>query len=381
MEKNLTGVGEYTFNLLTHLFEIDSTNNYYLFFNSRKDVAQRIPKFNQPNVHYCQFKYPNKILNLSLKFFKYPKLDLLINKRFKTKIDKFFFPNISFFQTECPYLITAHDLSFELFPEFLSLKRKLWHKFINPKKCFQNAEKVISVSKNTKLDLDVRYQLSNVNCSTVYSGISKDFKPLGDGFGPESIPNTKRIKIFRQKHNLPQKFILALSTIEPRKNLDTLVDAFKEFNKVKPEYSLVITGPQGWGKQDKRDKQDERDKQIIWTGFVEAKDKCLLYNLASMFIYPSFYEGFGFPPLEAMASGCPVITTNNSSLSEVCEDAAILIDAHNSNDLLQVMRQMIKPEIKNYYQNKGIEQAQKFNWELTAQKLLQNINQSRIDKE
>ncbi|HMB26374.1 MAG TPA: glycosyltransferase family 1 protein [Patescibacteria group bacterium] len=366
MERELTGVGEYTFHLLKHLFEIDNQNNYYLFYNSRQNVSPYIPEFPKKNIHYCQFRLPNKLLNLSLKFFKYPRLDKMIEKKYHTpEIDLFFFPNICFSKTSCPFMITAHDLSFEFFNEFLSFKRKLWHKFINPKKIFNQAEKIVAVSENTRQDLQTHYNLSFDKIEIIYSGISNNYKIVN--------PNDPNLKKVKKKYNLPKKFILYLGTIEPRKNIQGLITFFQEFQKKHPEYSLVIAGKHGW-KYKEIKKTDCR--KIIFTDFISDLEKRYFYNLADMFIYPSFYEGFGFPPLEAMACGCPVITSNNSSLSEICGQTAILIDPNNQADLLFAAEQMLEKTTRESYVERGLTKVKYYNWYTTAQALLNNFEQT-----
>ncbi|MFH0988009.1 MAG: glycosyltransferase family 1 protein [Parcubacteria group bacterium] len=355
MEKELTGVGEYTLQLLTHLFAQDNTNEYYLFYNSNKDVSRNLPRFSQTNVHFCGFNYPNKLLNFSLKFFKWPKLDKLIDK----KINLFFFPNITFAQTDCPYIITAHDLSFELFPEFLSWKNRLWHYFINPKRLFQNAQSIIAVSNNTAVDLMTQYKISADKIKTIHSGVSADYRIIDK--------NDSRLVEVKQKYNLPDKFILFLGTVEPRKNVNTLINAFTEFKQqTGATYSLVIAGKCKSTIASQSTNQ-QINLPVSFINFVTAKDKPYLYNLASLFVYPSFYEGFGFPPIEAMACGCPVITSNNSSLTEICENAAMLINARRVNDLADAMKDILTDEeLKNHFIQKGLERVKQFEWEKTA---------------
>lgn len=371
MEKELTGVGEYAFNLLKHLFEIDDINEYFLFYNSRQDVSKYIPKFPKKNIHCCAFHWPNKLLNLSLKIFKYPKLDRWLQKKYQTpEIDLFFFPNICSLQTNCPYILTAHDLSYEFFPEFLSLKRRLWHYFVNPKKLFNAAERVIAVSKNTKQDLINRFQLAPAKIQTIYSGLSTNYKILS--------ANDARLKEIKQKYNLPEKFILFLGTIEPRKNIKNLISAFKIFNVGQPDYSLVIAGKLGW-KFKKILISIKTAKNIQFVNFIKDSEKRYFYNLASMFIYPSYYEGFGFPPLEAMACGCPTITAANSSLAEICADASVLIDPCNANDLVQAMKFLTKKENADYWCSLGLKKAKEYSWYKTAQEtatLFRNIKTS-----
>jgi glycosyltransferase involved in cell wall biosynthesis len=362
MERELTGVGEYTFNLLKHLFETDNTNEYFLFYNSRQDVSKYIPKFPKNNIHYCAFHWPNKLLNLSIKFLKYPKLDLWIQKKYQTPpIDLFFFPNICSLNVSCPYLLTAHDLSFEFFSEFLSIKRRLWHLFVKPEQLFNKAERIIAVSKNTKQDLVNRYRIDPSKIQIVYSGLSTNYKIL-----PTDDVRMRKVK---QKYSLPEKFALFIGTIEPRKNLDGLISAFKLFNQNHPGYSLVIAGKLGW-KYKEILNSIQLTENVKFVNFIKDSEKRYFYNLASMFVYPSFYEGFGFPPLEAMACGCPVITSSNSSLSEICGEAAMLIDPCNINDLSEATKLMTIKSNADYWRALGLKKSKNFSWYKTAYELL-----------
>ena len=353
MEREPTGVGEYTLNLLRAIFAHDKNNQYLLFYNSAENVSDVLPAFNEANVRLCGFSYPNKLFNLSLKFFKRPQLDLLIQKKFGVKPGIFFFPNISFQQTRCPYIITCHDLSYALFPEFLSLKKRLWHRIINPRKLFQRAKAIIAVSENTKVDLTNHYQISPSKIEMIYSGIPV-IPPLD---------NNALVEV-KTKFKLPEKFILAVGTIEPRKNIETLVTAFNVFSAKQPDYSLVVTGKPNRIRQLKL--TENLRERVRLTGFVSPDEKTALYRLASMFVYPSHYEGFGFPPLEAMAEGCPVISANNSSLGEICDSAAILINAHDANEIAQALEQMTDAAVREHYKAKGFEQIKKFNWQNAA---------------
>lgn len=384
MERELTGVGEYTLHLLKHLFELDNINQYHLFYNSRQDVSKFIPNFPKDNVHYCAFRWPNKLLNFSLKFFKRPKLDKWIEKTTGTKIDLFFFPNIIFFRVDCPYVITAHDLSFALFPRFLSLKKKLWHWFIDPKKMFRNACRIISVSRNTTEDLINEYLIGPGKIKTVYSGISQNYKIIDH----EDV----RLKKIKRKYNLPDKFILYLGTVEPRKNVENLIGAFQSFQQqTNSDYSLVIAGKLGWNyanivktttpKNQTTSQPDNQSTKIVFTNFIPSNAKRYFYNLASLFVYPSFYEGFGFPPLEALACGCPVITSNNSSLTEICGNAAITVDPHDVNDLAEAMKEMIlNNETKKTFIELGLARAKEFSWYKAAQDTLSLFNGLTIIK-
>jgi len=366
MEKELTGVGEYTRELLSNLFKQDNKNQYYLFYNSRKDVSSVLPRFDFPNVKYCGFCWPNKLLSFCLLAFRWPKLDQLIEKKYKTPpLDLFFFPNIGFIASKCKYIITAHDLSFAFFPEFLSFGRKIWHKLVNPRKLFNESARVIAVSENTRNDLHRVYSIANEKITVVWSGVDQNFRPMGK--------NAVELENVRKKYDLPDKFILFLGTLEPRKNVSSLISAFSNFQSRNfQKRSLVIAGKRGWKCDDVLIEIEQfnrnNSEKIYYLDYVDPADKPALYNLAGCFVFPSFYEGFGLPVLEAMASGCPVIAGNNSSLTEICGNAALLFDSANISDLAEAIELMSDKNVSEMYGNRGLKRAKQFSWEKTAQK-------------
>jgi glycosyltransferase involved in cell wall biosynthesis len=363
MEENLTGVGEYTYNLLKNLFEIDGENQYFLFFNKKRPFLGHVDKLKNHNVSLCEFNYPNKLLNFCLYFFNRPYLDSLIQKKYGKNIDLFFFPNINFLSVSpiCKYIITAHDLTYEIFPYFFCLKRRLWHNAVNSKKIFHAADKIISVSENTKNDLINLYNTNPNKIKTVHSGTK--------------INNcSKSAEQIKQTYNLPKYFILSLGTLEPRKNIETLIEAFARLKaKTDLPHQLVIAGDKGW-KYENIFKLAEKlniKNQVIFPGYVKSEDKQLIYELADLFVYPSYYEGFGFPPLEAMACKTPVICSHTSSLTEICENTAIFIDPYNVNELSWAMERVLTDSnLKSNLIGKGFVQSQKFGWKETAKKIL-----------
>src|SRR3989339_240667 len=285
-----TGVGEYTYELLNAIFKIDKTNQYFLFYNSYKDVSQHIPKWTQENVHYIHTKWPNKLYNASIKLFGIPKIN-------KIKLDYFFSPNFNFtnLSTNTKSVLTVHDLFFEFFPHFFSFKQRLWHWAINPKRQCEKADIIITPSENTKRDIVDIYHISPEKIKVIYPGIS---------CLPESTyPETKNK--LQQKYNLPHKFILFLGTVEPRKNIIGLIEAFEQLCKTTLNYSLVIAGHKGWNdnKIYKKIALSPVKEKIKLIGSVDAADKPALYTISDLFVYPSFYEGFGFPVAEAFACG------------------------------------------------------------------------------
>lgn len=358
-----TGVGEYTYELLNAVFELDKTNQYFLFYNSHQDVSAHLPKWSGDNIHYIHTAWPNKVFNGSIKLFSQPKLDKLIGQ----SLDWFYSPNLNFtsLSKKVRHLITIHDLSFEFFPEFFTRKRQWWHKIINPKKQCQQAEKIITPSENTKRDLIEKYNLPATKISVLYSGISPAFLNI------QKDALEKEKEFIRKKYFLPEHFILFLGTIEPRKNIRGLMEAFERIcPALAVPHSLIIAGAKGWKNHDlyQRAIKSPFKDQIKFIGYINPSDKPALYAAASLFVYPSFYEGFGFPVLEAMALGIPVITANRSSLPEIAGPAATLINPNQIHGLAAAMKNLLTNPLQRERQIKnGREWAAKFSWKKTAE--------------
>jgi len=356
-----TGVEEYTINLLKSLLKLDQDNKYKLFYNSHKTKSPAILgqflKYN--NVKLFKFQYPNKILNSSFRFLRKPKIDQMIGG-----VDIFFTPNIIFSSVgNCKKVITFHDLSFERYPEFFSKKRKLWHNAVNPKMLANESDKIIVVSESTKQDLIELYGIHHDKIKVIYSGIESKFSPVTD---------QKKLKEVKKKYNLPENFILYLGTLEPRKNIEGLIFAFDRLKNIH-NLSLVIAGEEGWlyGNIYKAASSAKAKRNIQFAGFIDPKDKPALYSLAKLFVYPSFWEGFGFPPLEAMACGTPVITSHVSSLPEVVGEAGLLVDPYNINELSEAIYQVLTDEnLRNNLKLKGVQRAKKFSWQKAAEETL-----------
>jgi len=374
-EGRKTGVEEYTLNLLTNLFKLDTRNEYILFFNSFKSAPVDFSWIEQfPNVSLRRFKWPNKVLNFLFWYFNWPKIDKLIGGT-----DIFFMPNIIFgsVSQETKLIATIHDLSFARYPETFSWKRRWWHIFINPKKICQRADRIIAVSDSSAQDIAKLFRIKREKIQRIYSGASERFE-IVDRNDSELI----RVK---EKYNLPFKFILFLGTIEPRKNISAIIAAYDQLQKDAGnanqveigKYKLVIAGSEGWLSEDifaEINASKYRDN-IIVAKFIDEEDKKFVLNLASLFVYPSLFEGFGFPPLEAMACGVPVIVSNNSSLPEVVGSGGVMIDPHKPDELYRAMKDVLKNnELRGNLIAKGIIQAKKFNWTKTAEEFLKMIH-------
>ncbi|NCD00855.1 glycosyltransferase family 1 protein [bacterium] len=367
MDKNFSGVSIYTYNLLLKLVEIDKDNNYFLYYNSFKKV--KFPEIPE-KVKIYSTHYPNKIFNYILqKIFKYPKLD-----KIEKDIDIFWSPHFNFYtlSSKVKKVLTVHDISFVNYPEFFSRRKNFWHKSLNIKKKILNSDKIVTVSDNTRLDLLNTFKdLNNKKVKRIYSGLEEIFK--------ERL-NEDRKKEIKNKYNLPNKYILSLSTLEPRKNYVNLIKAYNLLREKRndfKEYKLVIIGSKGWCFRDiiKERNKSKFKEDIIFLGYVDNIDKKYLYNLASVFVFSSFYEGFGFPVLEAMASKVPVVASFNSSISEIVGDTGILVDPEKKEEIEKGIQLILDNRgIREDNIEKAYNRSLEFSWEKTAREYIEMFN-------
>lgn len=362
-EEQISGVGEYALELLKKLIETDGKNRYVIFSNSFKQKNNRhFEKLKiYPNAELKRFRRPNKWLNFSLWYFGRPKLDKFIGG-----VDVFFAPNINFLavRPECKFISTFHDLSFERSSEFFALKARLWHQFfVNPRRIAKISTRVIAVSESTKRDLAEIYGINQEKISVIRHGMSGDYAVIDR--------NNPKLLAIQKKYGLPHKFILYLGNIEPRKNVASLIEAHKKMqtgNLKFEKYKLVLAGKVHPLCRALIEKEKNCVRAI---GYVDREDKPAIYNLASLFVFPSHFEGFGLPVLEAMACGTPVICSNNSSFPEVAENAAILIDPNRPQEIAEAMAAILADE-KTYakMRDRGLKQAKKFSWRKCAEETL-----------
>jgi len=361
-----SGVEEYAIGLLSALFRTDTESDFVLFLNEWRDEKIDLSWAGSfPNVSVRRFRIPNKILNLSLWYFRYPKLDRLIGGA-----DIFFMPNINFcaVSDRTRLFVTAHDLSFRVCPETFSWKQRLWHFFVDPRGLFRRAHRIFAVSKSTRDDLLSRYGIPERKIEVVPSGVDRRFH--------EYDRNDPKMLAVKEKYRLPYSFILYLGAFEPRKNIGSIVRAYDALRKAKhPELAktaLVLAGVSGWKEREilREVRHSPFRGNIILPGFVEDADKPAFYNLASAFVYPSVYEGFGFPALEALACGTPVIASNSSSLPEVVGDAGVLVDPHRPDEIFRALESvLLDRKFRTGLRDRGLARAKTFSWDSAAKRV------------
>lgn len=324
--KSRTGIGSYIFNIIKNL---DKENNYYLLSTGstkvKKIILDELEDIlnNNSNIHHIHLRVSNKILNLSLLLRAGPDL----TKLFPVKLDLFWLPNINFykFDNDTPILLTIHDLSFLHSKRFYSLRRKIWHFLINVRKLINKADKIIAVSKNTKRDI-IKFFLTETNkVKVIYPGI--DIIEI----------NKERAEKISFGYNLKKKYYIYIGTLEPRKNILSIIKGFDKYYKEYPDTELLIIGGKGWMYRDIIKKINSRS-YIRHLGYINGEEKAALYFLSQGLIWPSFYEGFGFPLLEATYYNIPVIASYKTSLPEIIKKQALYIDPFNSLEIYQILK-------------------------------------------
>lgn len=361
-----TGVEEYSKQLLSFLLPLDKSIKYKIFYNAYNKDRLSYKWSQLDNVEVVEYNIPNKFLEISGNF-GFPKIDKLLGG-----VDTFFQPHFlsAPLSQNTRRIITFHDLSFERYPKFFSWRKRLWHQRICPRKQACRADKIIATSESTKSDLATLYKIPSEKIKVIYSGVDNTL------FN-DDIADGEKAKI-REKYNIHGDFILFLGTLEPRKNILGVVKAFEILKGSRGflDLKLVIAGGCGWLHDNLLNyiKFSKYGKDIIFTGKVDNREKKILYKLAKVFMFPSFFEGFGFPPLEAMASGLPVVTSNVSSLPEVVGDSAIMVDPQKINEIAGAAKALLEND--NFRQKmieKGKERAKNFSWQKCAEETLDYI--------
>ncbi len=352
-----TGVGKYTEALVKALMRLPSNYQFVLFyFNFRskfKGINKAAGNFTNKGI-----RLPGRVFSFLWKR-GYPyRFD-----RLSGEADIFHFPNfISRPVKSGKTVVTVHDLAFRRFPEYIE-KKNLAFLNDNLPKTLAKADKIIAVSRFTKEELLKFYPVPDEKIKIIPEGVGENFRKIAD---------RKKLGAIKKKYKLPEKFILWVGTIEPRKNISGLLEAFAVFKaRNKTHHKLVMVGKRGWSYQGFFEKMRKMDitNEVVLTEYVSDIDLPFIYNLAEIFVFPSFYEGFGLPPLEAMACGVPVITTQ--ALNEVVGEAAFKVSERNIQEIAGAMEEILKNEnLQRDLVRKGFNRRKEFTWEKAAQETL-----------
>lgn len=349
------GIGRYLSNLLKHLSEMNTNNRYCLYTDCKIDTLI----IQQPNFFQRHLTLPFAQNYFTWNHFRLP-LEL-----FWHPVDLFHFPFYTMpLIRNYKSIVTIHDITYEVHPEWYS-RKALFAMRPFSRYAAKHADKVLTDSQYSKQDLIEYYGISEEKIVVTYLGVEEWFRKIED---PTVLESTKAKYQIISPH-----VILYVGSIHTRRNIEQLIRAFYTLCRKMLDVQLLIVGKREYPYFDVQALVDELGlhNRVILPGYIQDSDLPLLYNVADMFIYPSSYEGFGLPLLEAMACGTPVITSDNSSLPEVTGDAAIFIDPLNVAEMADAMCQVLSNE--RLHRNmviKGIAQASKFSWEQTAKKTL-----------
>jgi glycosyltransferase involved in cell wall biosynthesis len=352
------GIGRYTRGLVGALANLDSQNQYTLIVSKDSPLESLFP---------LPSNFTLKVLPLSERLLTilWHRLNLpLAIDRWAGPFDLFHSPDFVLPPLgKTPGLLTVHDLSFMKHPDGAAPKLRRWLNKVVPDSVAR-AHHILADSQSTKYDLQTLLGVNPAKISVVGAGVEPRFKPINN---PEILNRV------RQRYHLPDQFILSLGTLEPRKNFEGLIHAFNNLQADFPKLHLVIAGGKGWLYNSifTAAAQSSATERIHLIGFVADEDLPALYSLAHIFAFPSHYEGFGIPVLEAMACGTPVVTADNSSLPEIAGQAALLVPAIDIEALTEVLGLFYTdPSLRERCIRAGLDRPPKFTWAGAAQKLL-----------
>lgn len=354
-----TGIGRYVFEFIQHLIEIDQDNSYILYFNQEEYDA-----FNVPNERW-QKKLVN-VRHYSLReqwqFYRLLK---------KEPIDLMYFPHFNApILYRKPFVVTIHDLTLHYYPykEYVpkwSPKKQLqiWAYRLIMSQVVKHAQKVIAVSENTQEDLVREYPEAENKIVKILEGVPATFQrcPPSD------------IDALRAKYQISKPYLLYTGVWRSHKNLLRLIRAFDQLIKQGRDLQLVMTGKKdpAYPEIPALIKELGLEDRVVLTGFVSDKELIALNSDAKVFVFPSLYEGFGLPPLEAMQFGVPVVSSNTSSLPEVCGDAALYCDPKNPDDIaLQIARLLDDESLRQDLIQKGTKNLKRFSWKEMTRSIL-----------
>jgi glycosyltransferase involved in cell wall biosynthesis len=351
------GVGVYAFNLIFNLKPEHSVNYYVLV----QDDDSSLDKCESDGITLIKInskKYRKLIYRFLFEQFYLPYL------AYKYKIDVIHSLHYSFpVMAKARKIVTVCDMIFYKYPE-LHLKSKIlyFRFFIWLTTLF--ADKVICISKSTQQDYLSHFKTSSKLTTVIELGKDQSYRPDID---------REELNLVLNKYGIDGDFILFIGTIEPRKNISNLILAYARLVAEGFRYRLVIVGKKGWHYDALFTLINELklNDNIIFTGFIEETEKPYFLSGASVFVYPSLYEGFGIPVLESLACGTPTVTSNISSMPEVAGNAALLVTPESPDEIYNAIKKiLLEPNLRSELRARSLRQASNFTWEKTASKTI-----------
>jgi len=357
-DKYISGVEYYSFGLLKGLLSIDQRNDYIVCTNQPDLVRQYVP----PSKNLTIIKVKHLKTRAARILWEHTHLPRLAVRQ---ELDVLHCPSYicPLHVKSVPYIITIHDTIAIDSPKFCKQTNSLYFNLFM-KAAASKASCVISVSKSTADDLKRNFDLHCSKIQVIHSGIDSIFNAKKDSC---------RCSEVRTHYNLPERYILYVGNIEPKKNIWTLLCVQKRLREKGLPHKLVIVGKRSWGTKVELREISEQiiSKNVLWPGYINRSDLPCIYQMADVFVFPSLYEGFGFPPLEAMACGTPVVSTCRGALNETIADAALAVEPHSIWQITQAVISMIQDScLRERHIQKGLKQSSLFNWKRTAEKTL-----------
>lgn len=356
----ITGVTNYVINLLKGLSRVDKNNNYSIFL-SRPNYNGRVPA--RGNFHI-------NINTVNALFWK----NLWLPKEVKRlKIDVVHFPAYTGSLADVgSNVVTIHDVIHKINPAWFS-KKELLLIDLPIQIAIKKAKKIIAVSESTKRDIIKYYKVKEDRISVTLEAADSSFMPIKDAslIGP-----------VKNKYAINSEFILYVGVLFKRRNIDRLLEAFSMLkHKGDIEHKLVIVGlGKEYSNLDYYIEKYSLKDDVIYLGYVEQSDMPILYNAASFFVYPSLYEGFGLPVLEAMSCAKAVITSNVSSMPELIGDTGLLVNPYNTQELYEAMSKLIKDDdFRGRLGLAALERSKNFSWDKMAEETI-NIYRDALKK-
>ena len=347
------GIGTYVRNLLRHLARIDQTTEYVLLCRPvDEDLGQRLGE---------NFRtVPEQAGTYSIREQWTVPLDLR-----REGVDLFHAPHYVLPPlTPCKSVVTIHDCIHLRFPQYLPNRLAYAYAWSSLWIATHRSNRVLTVSEASKRDILRYFSVPESKINVIYNAIDEQF---------DESPTDAEIGRVRERYQLDDPFVLYAGNIKPHKNLERLIEAFSMLRKSGFEQvKLLIIGDEisKYATLRRAVHRHKLHHQVRFLGFVSDKTLACLYRLAGVFVFPSLYEGFGLPPLEAMASGTPVITSNVSSLPEVVGDAALLIDPNKPEAIFDAMRRVLtEPELAQSLRARGLERVRQFSWERSIRRV------------
>ncbi|MBI3963604.1 MAG: glycosyltransferase family 4 protein, partial [Candidatus Kerfeldbacteria bacterium] len=352
------GVGHYTTYLVRNLLALDTKNEYVLFFDYR---VTSIKEFERPNVRIQYFPFSQYKRYLPIAY-----SHMLISAYLaRYKLDVYHSPaNPIALLYGGPSVLTVHDLAIYHNPDWFPGYQKFSTRVLVPRS-IRKARRIIAVSEFTRNDVSKIFRVPKRKIVVIPEGVIRERSQ----FSGERI---------RRRYHLKKRYALFVGTIEPRKNLTKLVEAFKFFltdkaNTHPDDFQLVLAGAQGWKQEHvfKYIKSLRMSRSVRYLGYVPHAHKIALIKHAACFVFPSLYEGFGLPVLEAMSQGVPVITSDVSSLPEVVGNGAVLMDPRKTTDMTQALKAvLLNPSYATGVAKLGLERSKQFSWRKAAEQTL-----------